>query len=200
MESSRQRRQRSSEPLERRFDQWIETGRQFVEGVSGARPGQRGVSRGERPSMPKLDSVGRWVGEKIDWIMDDDENWREPWQEDLPAHRSELTQSPQPRFQEPASRLSRSSNQSVTGKRSLQAISRRNPPQFAPVDQRSVPINIEDDWPDEDDFRVDRWSRQRQPMQQPVQEQRDQNPIQQAGRQSKPKDARSLPRSSRRRD
>ena len=38
---------------DRRLDTWIETGRQFVDGVSGRRPGQR------RNGFD-LDSVGRW--------------------------------------------------------------------------------------------------------------------------------------------
>ena len=60
--------------MERRLDTWLETGRQLVDGVSGRRPGQR------RTSLD-LDSMGRWVGEKVDWLLDDDDDWREPWQE-----------------------------------------------------------------------------------------------------------------------
>ena len=36
-----QRRQGSRQPLERRVDKWIETGRQVVDGVAGNRPGMR---------------------------------------------------------------------------------------------------------------------------------------------------------------
>ena len=84
--------------IERRLDTWLETGRQLVDGVSGRRPGQR------RTSLD-LDSMGRWVGEKVDWLLDDDDDWREPWQEQT---------SPE------ASRRG--------GKRPLQAVSRRRPP------------------------------------------------------------------------
>ena len=83
--------------MERRLDTWLETGRQLVDGVSGRRPGQR------RTSLD-LDSMGRWVGEKVDWLLDDDDDWREPWQEQT---------SPE------ASRRG--------GKRPLQAVSRRRP-------------------------------------------------------------------------
>ena len=69
MRGSRQR-----DGLDRRMDQWLETGRQLVDGVSGRRPGQR------RSSLD-LDSVGRWVGEKVEWLLEDDDDWREPWQE-----------------------------------------------------------------------------------------------------------------------
>ena len=48
---------------DRRLDTWIETGRQFVDGVSGRRPGQR------RSSFD-LDSVGRWVGDKVEWLLE----------------------------------------------------------------------------------------------------------------------------------
>jgi hypothetical protein len=84
--------------MERRLDTWLETGRQLVDGVSGRRPGQR------RTSLD-LDSMGRWVGEKVDWLLDDDDDWREPWQEQT---------SPE---------VSRRG-----GKRPLQAVSRRRPP------------------------------------------------------------------------
>ena len=56
------------------MDHWLETGRQLVDGVSGRRPGQR-------RSGLDLDSVGRWVGDRIEWLLEDDEDWREPWQE-----------------------------------------------------------------------------------------------------------------------
>lgn len=84
--------------MERRLDTWLETGRQLVDGVSGRRPGQR------RTSLD-LDSMGRWVGEKVEWLLDDDDDWREPWQDQA---------------------LPDASRQG--GKRPLQAVSRRRPP------------------------------------------------------------------------
>ena len=84
--------------MERRLDTWLETGHQLVDGVSGRRPGQR------RTSLD-LDSMGRWVGEKVDWLLDDDDDWREPWQEQTSPEAS-----------------------SRGGKRPLQAVSRRRPP------------------------------------------------------------------------
>ena len=71
MEDRSDRRYRSRDPLDQRIDQWVETGRQFVDGVSGRRPGQR------RGPMA-LDSVGRWVGEKVEWLLEDDDDWRSP--------------------------------------------------------------------------------------------------------------------------
>ena len=66
------------ERRERRRDVWLETGRQIVDGVSGRRPGQR------RSSLD-LESVGRWVGDKVDWLLEEDDDWREPWQESTPV-------------------------------------------------------------------------------------------------------------------
>ena len=64
----RRSRQRSDDPLDRRLDQWLETGRQLVDGVAGTRPGSRGSAGrgGSRSTAASLDAVGRWVGDKID--------------------------------------------------------------------------------------------------------------------------------------
>jgi len=103
----RERPRRGPDPLEQRFERLMSAGRQLVDGVSGARPGSRtaprGPQRGGEDRRPGLDRLGRWVEDKLDWILDEDEDWREPWQE--PAQRPE-----------PA------------GRRPLEAISRRGRP------------------------------------------------------------------------
>ena len=131
MEDRAARGTRSRDPLDQRIDQWVETGRQFVDGVSGRRPGQR------RGSVA-LDSVGRWVGEKVEWLLEDDEDWREPWQ-DTPVT--------------PVSSPSRS-------RRPLDAISRRARPNTQPAVGR-VSDGSDDGWPEDDSFRVQRWQRSR---------------------------------------
>ena len=139
------------------MDQWLETGRQLVDGVAGRRPGQR------RGSLD-LDSVGRWVGEKVEWLLEEEDDWREPWQEPDASSAS----------------ISR------TGKRPLEAISRRSVrPPSAPPEQSSEidgpsPSDSSSDqtWPDDDSFRVEHWKRD--------------------VRSASPR--RALPRSSRRRD
>ena len=116
---------------DRRLDTWIETGRQFVDGVSGRRPGQR-------RSNFDLDSVGRWVGDKVEWLLEDDDAWREPWQE--------------------------TERQMRTSKRPLEAISRRGRPVAPPAPAMTTPQpGTVDDWPEDDSFRVDRWQRSRGP-------------------------------------
>ena len=78
MEERFDRLDRFRDQRDRRLDQFLETGRQLVDGVSGRRPGQR---PGGRRSGLDLDSVGRWVGEKVEWLLEEDDDWQEPWQE-----------------------------------------------------------------------------------------------------------------------
>ena len=80
MDSRRQRAQRSPDALDRRLDRWLDTGRQLVDGVSGARPGRRNTDRQDGSS--RLDAMGRWVGERIDWLLDEEDDWGEAELED----------------------------------------------------------------------------------------------------------------------
>ena len=135
MEERYERLERSRESRDRRLDQWLETGRQLVDGVAGRRPGQR------RPGLD-LDSVGRWVGDKVDWLLEEDDDWREPWQESA---------EPKARRKQPLQAISRRSRQ-----RSMPSAAFQPPPTAAPsVPESSAP----DDWPDDDLFQVQRWQR-----------------------------------------
>ncbi|MEB3295934.1 MAG: hypothetical protein VKL23_00175 [Cyanobacteriota bacterium] len=81
---------RGSDPLEQGLDRLVSAGRQLVDGVSGARPGSRpGAPGGGRRAgaLPRLDSLGRWVEDKLDWIIEDGDDWREPWQDARPRRR-----------------------------------------------------------------------------------------------------------------
>jgi hypothetical protein len=160
-----------------RLDQWIETGRQFVDGVAGTRPGRRSG----RGTSARLDAVGRWVGDKIDWLLDEEDDGRDIWQSDAPLPTSTPPQ--------------RSIASPSRAKRPLEAISRRQPARIPPTPQSLQPAATQDDalpddtWPEESDFRVDRWQR-------PVERSQPQRaPVEPA-----PTRRRSLPRSSRRRD
>ena len=134
MEDRRLRGSRRRDGLDQRMDQWLETGRQLVDGVSGRRPGQR------RTSLD-LDSVGRWVGEKVEWLLEDDEDWREPWQEQAaPAVRPAVAEGRPVR-------------------RPLDAISRRSQTPDGTVEVAAADSNADEGWPDDDNFRVERWSR-----------------------------------------
>lgn len=107
---------RGPDPLEQGLDRLVSAGRQFVDGVSGARPGSRPPARGagrRSGSLPRLDELGRWVEDKLDWILDDEDDWREPWQEQRPATQSR--------------------------RQPLEAISRRSRPQPAPGEASDWP-------------------------------------------------------------
>lgn len=187
---SRRPRRGDSRPeprLEQRLDQWMSAGRQLVDGVAGTRPGSRGDGRSG--GALRLNQVGRWVETKLDWLLEDDEAWRESWEEPDRARR-----------QPEASRLtdSRPVQPSRSRRQPLQAISRRTAPVQAssqtsaqsPVQpvQQPDPSQLQD-WPEDDSFTVNRWSRTDQPARQP-------SPPDQAA--SRPV-GRTVPRSSRRR-
>ena len=171
-EQSPRRRPRRSEPrLEERLDQWVSAGRQLVDGVAGTRPGSR-PGGGLR-----FDQVGRWVENKIDWLLEDDDSWRESWEQPVESPRRRPLDAPEP--------LSRATAApSAPSRQPLQAISRRG--------QASVRSVAQDggaqDWPEDDAFTVSRWRRDAsQPRTAPV----DQAASQPLGR--------AVPRSSRRR-
>jgi hypothetical protein len=133
-------RANESDPRQR-FDRLVSAGRQLVDGVSGARPGSRASGR---PGLPRLDGLGRWVEDKLDWILEEEDDWREPWQEakrearpePRPVAKPELR--PEPRA-EPRPR-----------RRPLEAISRR----------RAEPLPADGaEWPSDDAFVVPRWQR-----------------------------------------
>jgi hypothetical protein len=131
---------RGSDPLEQRLDRLVSAGRQLVDGVSGARPGSRSSGR---PGLPRLDGLGRWVENKLDWILEEEDDWREPWQE----AKSQQEAKPQPGSvdlrPEPRAEIR-------PRRRPLEAISRRRaqpqPPEAA-------------EWPSDDAFVVPRWQR-----------------------------------------
>ena len=92
---------REAEPLEQRLDRWMQAGRQLVDGVSGGRPGSRSPHRRPeaRPGGQRgLDGLGRWVEDRLDWLIDDGDDWREPWQEGEIARRpAAAARDPAPR-------------------------------------------------------------------------------------------------------
>ena len=113
------------------LDRLVSAGRQLVDGVSGARPGSRSANRGEGR---RLAGLGRWVENKLDWILEDEDDWREPWQETRP---------------EPSSQ--------ARPRRRLDAISLRSP--ASPQAQRRQAGEPEE-WPEDDAFALPRWQRQ----------------------------------------
>lgn len=150
---------RGSEPLEERLDRWVSRGRQLVDGVAGGRPGSRPPGRGgeRRPGVrPTLDGLGRWVENRIDWLLEDGDDWREPWEEQAPSARS---------------------SESARPRRRLDAVSRRGrpladpaasaagSPAGAPVRPPAAPrvgdpaAADPEEWPDDAVFTLPRWQR-----------------------------------------
>ena len=146
------------DPFDRRLDQWLETGRQLVDGVAGTRPGRRpAMGRGGRSAGASLDAVGRWVGDKIDWLLDEEDDWGSNWERERPVRSS--TRPLQAAEIAPR-------DLGPVAKRPLDAISRRQPPLISPSSdpELSLPAApaapVDDEgWPDEASFRLDRWQR-----------------------------------------
>ncbi len=130
----------SREPLERRLDQLIETGRQFVDGVAGNRPGKRRAGRNDRRPERSFETVGRWVGDKIDWFLEDNGDMSEPW----PMDQKESRKYESKNFRD---------------KRPLDAISKRGTHAITKEAELRESAPIEDKWPDDSIFKVNRWQR-----------------------------------------
>ena len=131
-------RQRSRQPLDRRMDNWIQTGKQVVDGVAGNRPGQRRVGWQDKMTGPNFEKVGRWMEEKIDWFFEDDEDWLD--NEDI---GDEMPQE-----------------SIINTKRPLGAISLRAPKALPPRIEESRNDSDElDEWPDAQSFKLNNWER-----------------------------------------
>ena len=133
-----QSRQRSRDPLDRRMDKWIETGKQVVDGVAGNRPGQRKGRWQDKTTAQNFQKVGRWMEEKIDWFFEDDDDWLENENSDNDPIQENI----------------------INTKRPLGAISLRAPKALPPriVEKRNN-LNEMDEWPDDQSFRLNRWER-----------------------------------------
>ena len=135
--------------VDKQVDKIFETGRQFVDGVSGARPGKRRNSDFQGITSKSVKKVGRWVSKKVDLFFDEenddwnDENFYDD-QSDIKTFTRELN--------------TLKSAKSYT-KRPLEAISLRQPKNLKTIEQKKLPYGKDEDWPDEMDFKVERWQR-----------------------------------------
>lgn len=142
--------------LDERLEGWVSRGRELVDGVSGARPGSRPPGRGgERSGVGgrgALDGVGRWVEGKLDWLLDDRDDWQEPWQEaERPASRRGATAERGERWQPAASDAGEENSPAFRRSRTpLEAISRRGAsPAERPRHQPSpAPPRATPPWPE----------------------------------------------------
>jgi len=169
--------------VDKQVDKIFETGRQFVDGVSGTRPGKRRNSEFQGITSKSVKKVGRWVSEKVDLFFDED---NDDWNDD--------------KFYDDNSDINTFTRESNSyestkpySKRPLEAISLRQPKNLQTTEQKKLPYGKEskdEDWPDEMDFKVERWQRDSEKENNSLSDQ-----LNQQG-QSK---SRNLPRSRRRR-
>ena len=163
-------RQRSRAPLDRRMENWIQTGKQVVDGVAGNRPGQRRGGLQNKETSANFDKVGRWMEEKIDWFFEDDDWLDNEDLEDEPLQES-----------------------TKNTKRPLSAISLRAPKALPPqIDSRRINSDEMDEWPDDQSFKLNKWERKDTLI---TQNQQDLNDSFEDERSSR---RRNIPRSSRR--
>ena len=166
-----QTRRRSGEPLDRKMDKWIKTGKQVVDGVAGNRPGQRRSGWQDKTTGANFERVGRWMEEKIDWFFEDDDEWldKEDLDDEFPQENTINTKKP------------------------LGAISLRVPKALPPgIDKKTNNPNSKDEWPDDQSFKVNRWARKNDLIQQ-----NEQN-LDESFQNERSSKKRNIPRSSRR--
>ena len=139
--------------LERRVDQFVEAGRQFVDGVSGARPGTRRSTSIKELSRRKVNNVTEWVSKKVDSIFEDEDNYdyenvyKNDWDDRFAQEPKDISKN--------YSRNQKSlQNKNKLQKRPLTAISLRSA-----ESKPKILKPLEDDWPDAEAFQIDRWKR-----------------------------------------
>jgi hypothetical protein len=141
------------------LDQWMTTGRQLVDGVAGSRPGSRSQARsgsGRGGEGRSLQGLGRWMEDRLDWFMEGEDDWPEPWQEPQ-VRRPAPPPSSQPAQARSRSRVENGGEQRpptpAQSRRPLDAISRRAAPLLPPVTVEA------EEWPAPDSYEVPRWQR-----------------------------------------
>ena len=137
--------------VDKQVDKIFETGRQFVDGVSGARPGKRRNSDFQGITSKSVKKVGRWVSEKVDLFFDEDDDWNDDnFYDDYSDIKTFSRESNSYESTKPHS------------KRHLEAISLRQAKNLQTTEQKTLPYgkdSKDEDWPDEMDFKVERWHR-----------------------------------------
>ena len=135
--------------LDKKMGQFLDVGRQFVDGVSGARPGQRRPTNIREFSIRNANNVRKWVNNRVDSFFEDE--YEEDWEyEDNTQDIKSFSRQNQ---------LHQSTNQFI--KRPLEALSRRELENSHIVERKQLPYSqeIEEEWPDDSDFQISRWKR-----------------------------------------
>ena len=140
--------------IDKQVDKIFETGRQFVDGVSGARPGKKRNSDFQAISSKNVKKVGRWVSEKVDLFFDDE---NDAWYDEEKFYDDTNDSKTFTRESTTSINTSR-----LDSKRPLEALSLRQPKNLSINEQKKLPYGKDDtseDWPNDIDFKVDRWQR-----------------------------------------
>ena len=139
--------------LDKQVDKFFETGRQFVDGVSGARPGGRRNTDFQEISRRNVKNVGKWVSNKVDMFFEEDyDDWSDQENSYEEPHDIKYF-SRESSFDDVEKKFS---------KRPLEALSLRNPKNLNIDSQKKLPYgksNSLDKWTDDSDLKVDRWQR-----------------------------------------
>ncbi len=170
--------------LDKQVGKIFETGRQFVDGVSGSRPGKKRNTDFQGISRRNVKNVGRWVSDKMDMFFEEEDDWsdQENSNEAIQDMKSFSRESKFIDEEKPSS------------KRPLEALSLRQPKSLQIDEQKKLPYgtsNSFDEWPDDSDLKVDRWQRSY--------ERSDEINVNQDNPKSISNSGRSIPRSRRRR-
>ena len=139
--------------VDKQVDKIFETGRQFIDGVSGAKPGKRRNSDFQGITSKSVKKVGRWVSEKVDLFFDEE---NDDWYDDDDYYSDNSATKTYSR----ESSIVKSDKPHL--KRPLEAISLRQTKNSQITEPKKLPYGIEskdEDWPDEMDFTVQRWQR-----------------------------------------
>ena len=136
--------------LERKVDQFIEVSRQFVDGVSGKRPGRRKSSSLKELSKRKVDNVTQWVTKTVDSLFEDedeDEDEYEDWYYQNDEQQKDMNKT-----------FERDKNFSQdiynSDKKPLTAVSLREV-----YNQPKKLKSSNEVWPDDAEFQLNRWKR-----------------------------------------
>ena len=139
------------ENFDKKVDQFLEVGRQFVDGVSGTRPGSRRNSSISDFSRRNFKSARNWVGHQMDAFLSDD---YEEWADDDFDGFSKEFKSFRRNSVEPEELLPHK-------KRYLEAISLRSKTSIVDEQKKLSPGESisNENWEEDSFFQINKWKR-----------------------------------------
>ena len=138
--------------FDKRVDQFLEVGKQFVDGVSGTRPGTRKKSSFRELSSKNVRNFGNWVSDKIDFFVEDE---NEDWSD---YSFVEADQG----FESSSMGRNYENDCVLNRKRPLESISLRLKNRIRPDQKRLGPSEMqleETSWADDSFYQINKWQR-----------------------------------------